>query len=135
VTARDQRLDVTFNFGDTEDGHWRRSKIPGAISRCRSPGKAGPAKGALGRITIADELWAFVKSSEKRGEWCIEDSKGRCLRHASDLRGTANNHESAIELAMAPSTHANRPPFRFTARRDRSRRIAPGSTHFATTRQ
>jgi hypothetical protein len=94
-----------------------------------------PAKGALGRITIADELWAFVKWSEKRGEWCIEDSKGRCLRHASDLRGTANNHESAIELAMAPSTHANRPPFRFTARRDRSRRIAPGSTHFATTRQ
>jgi hypothetical protein len=34
-------------------------------------------------------LWAYVEWSEKRQEWCIEDSLGRCLKHAGDLRGRA----------------------------------------------
>jgi hypothetical protein len=46
-------------------------------------------------------LWAFVEWSEKRQQWCIEDSQGRCLTHAADLRGTADSKQGATELATA----------------------------------
>jgi hypothetical protein len=52
-------------------------------------------------LFIDDALWAFVEWSEKRQQWCIEDSQGRYLTHAADLRGTADSKQGATELATA----------------------------------
>lgn len=54
-----------------------------------------------GRLCIAGARWCYVEWSERRQEWCIEDSQGRCLRHAEDLVGTADSKQGAIELATA----------------------------------
>ena len=53
-----------------------------------------------GQLLIENVLWAYVEWSEKRQEWCIEDSLGRCLKHAGDLRGTADSKHGVIELAQ-----------------------------------
>jgi hypothetical protein len=55
----------------------------------------------IARLTIGGETWAFVEWSEKRQEWCIEDSQGECLRHAQNLRGTSETALGAIDLAEA----------------------------------
>jgi len=57
--------------------------------------------GLVAELFIDDALWAFVEWSEKRQQWCIEDSQGRCLTHAADLRGTADSKQGATELATA----------------------------------
>ena len=57
--------------------------------------------GLAAELFINDALWAFVEWSEKRQQWCIEDSQGRCLTHAADLRGTADSKQGATELATA----------------------------------
>jgi hypothetical protein len=54
-----------------------------------------------GRLFIDAVRWAYVEWSEKRQEWCIEDNQGRCLRHAADLRGTADTSQGAVDLATA----------------------------------
>jgi hypothetical protein len=53
-----------------------------------------------GQLLIENVVWAYVEWSEKRQEWCIEDSLGRGLKHAGDLRGTADSRHAAIELAV-----------------------------------
>jgi hypothetical protein len=57
--------------------------------------------GQIGHLEINGELWALVEWSEKRQDWCIEDAEGRCLKHASDLRGSAPDKAAAIALATA----------------------------------
>jgi hypothetical protein len=57
-----------------------------------------------GQLLIENVLWAYVEWSEKRQEWCIEDSLGRCLKHAGDLRGTADSKRAAIELGIVAAT-------------------------------
>lgn len=74
--------------------------------KSRQYDRAGPIKlkwsgdQLIGQLLIENVLWAYVEWSEKRQEWCIEDSLGRCLKHAGDLRGTADSKHAAIELAQ-----------------------------------
>jgi hypothetical protein len=63
-----------------------------------------------------------IKWSEKRQGWCIEDSLGRCLKHAGDLRGTADSRHAAIELAVQMIRDGRLPtPLEALERRDAER--------------
>jgi hypothetical protein len=55
--------------------------------------------GKVGMLQVAGEPWGAVEWSEKRGAWCIEDTEGRCLRHASSIHGQAAAKEEAVALA------------------------------------
>jgi hypothetical protein len=57
--------------------------------------------GDIAQFHIDEQLWAAVEWSEKRQAWCIEDAEGRCLSHASHIRGKAASKKQAIELAKA----------------------------------
>jgi hypothetical protein len=75
-----------------------------------------------GQLLIQNVLWAYVEWSEKRQEWCIEDSLGRCLKHAGDLRGTADSKHAAIELAQQMIRDGRLPtPLEALERRDAER--------------
>ena len=54
---------------------------------------------SVGRLLVDGEIWGAVEWSEKHGVWCIEDAEGRCLRHASSIRGKAASREEAVALA------------------------------------
>jgi hypothetical protein len=75
-----------------------------------------------GQLLIDNVLWSYVEWSEKRQEWCIEDSQGRCLTHAADLRGTADSKHAAIELAEQMIRDGRLPtPLEALERRDAER--------------
>jgi hypothetical protein len=71
-----------------------------AISRAGAIAVAWSADG-IGRVTLDGEHWASVEWSEKRQRWCIEDVEGRCLAHASSIRGMSASKEEAVALAEA----------------------------------
>jgi hypothetical protein len=56
--------------------------------------------GKVGQLKIDGVLWAAVEWSEKRQAWCIEDAEGRCLEHASHIRGQEASKEAALALAQ-----------------------------------
>jgi hypothetical protein len=57
--------------------------------------------GSIGRITITDELWAEVEWSEKRQQWCIQDTEGHCLSHKDHIHGAEVNKAAAVAHAEA----------------------------------
>jgi hypothetical protein len=109
------------------------ARLREAQIRERQYDRSGPIKlkwqgraGLVAELFIDDALWAFVEWSEKRQQWCIEDSQGRCLTHAADLRGTVDSKQGAIELATAMSRDGRLPtPLealqRWDAKRERRR--------------
>jgi len=53
----------------------------------------------IGTIFVDGVTWGAVEWSEKHGVWCIEDTEGKCLRHASSIHGRAAAKDEAIALA------------------------------------
>jgi hypothetical protein len=56
---------------------------------------------SIGNLIIGGKLWASVEWSEKRQQWCVEDSEGRCLTHRPSIHGMAASRDEAVALAEA----------------------------------
>jgi hypothetical protein len=55
----------------------------------------------IGDVLLDGVVFARVEWSEKRGQWCIEDAAGACLRHVGSIKGQAASKEEAVALAEA----------------------------------
>ncbi len=61
----------------------------------------GDGVGLIGSVKLDGVTFARVEWSEKRGQWCIEDAAGQCLRHTASIKGQAAAKEEAVALAIA----------------------------------
>ncbi len=55
----------------------------------------------IGSVILDGVIFARVEWSKKRGQWCVEDAAGQCLRHVGSIKGQAASKDEAVALASA----------------------------------
>ena len=59
------------------------------------------AADGIGSITLDGVLFCQIEWSEKKQQWCCEDSQGQCLTHVGSIKGMAKSKDEAVALAEA----------------------------------